>query len=92
MQKESRTQTKASEFSWELRLGNSEDVDETIGQLSDDLDEKEREKRRRKLNLYTREPDRDVILAVNKDQILGYLTIVEYDEPRPDIPNDVAEC
>ena len=92
MQKKNRIQMKSNEFSWELRLGNSEDVDETIGQLSDDLDEKEREKRRRKLNLYTREPDRDVILAVNKDQILGYLTIVEYDEPRPDIPKDVAEC
>ena len=91
MQKESRTQTKASEFSWELRLGTSEDVDETIRQLSDDLDAQEREKRRRKLNLYARESDRDVILAVNKDRILGYLTIVEYDEPRSDIPNDVAE-
>ncbi len=91
MQKKNRLQMKSNEFSWELRHGTSEDVDETIRQLSDDLDEQEREKRRRKLHLYARESDRDVILAVNKDRILGYLTIVEYDEPRSDIPKDIAE-
>ena len=42
MQKKDRTQMKSSEFSWELRLGTSADVDETIRQLSDDLDEQER--------------------------------------------------
>ncbi len=82
---------KADEFSWELRYGTTADVDAAIEQLSDGMDEKERERRRSKLHLYARESDRDLILAVSKDRILGYLTIVDYDEPRPDIPDHVAE-
>jgi GNAT superfamily N-acetyltransferase len=74
-----------------LRYGTTADVDPAIEQLSDDLDEKERERRRRKLHLYASESDRDVILAVKKDRILGYLTIVDYDEPRPDISAEIAE-
>ena len=89
--KEDRIHMNSDDFTWELRIGTSEDVDVAIEQLSDDFDEKEKEKRRRKLRLYARESDRDVILAVNKDRILGYLTIVDYDEPRPDIPEDIAE-
>jgi GNAT superfamily N-acetyltransferase len=91
MQKKDRLQTKSDEFTWELRYGTSEDVDMAIEQASDDLDEQERERRRRKLHLYARESDRDFILAVNSDRVLGYLTIVDYDEPRPDIPDDIAE-
>jgi GNAT superfamily N-acetyltransferase len=82
---------KRDEFTWQLRYSTTEDVDATIEQLSDEMDEQERERRRRKLHLYAREADRDVILAVNKDRILGYLTIVDYDEPRPDIPDHIAE-
>jgi GNAT superfamily N-acetyltransferase len=91
MQKTDRIQMESNRFTWELRYGTTADVDPAIEQLSDDLDEKEREKRRRKLHLYASETDRDVILAVNKDRILGYLTIVDYDEPRPDIPEEISE-
>ena len=81
----------AEGLTWELRYGASEDVDAAIEQVSDDMDENERARRRQKLHLYARESDRDIILAVNQDRILGYLTIVEYDEPRSDIPDDIAE-
>ena len=91
MQKTDRIQVESNGFTWELRYGTTADVDPTIEQLSDDLDEREREKRRRKLRLYASESDRDVILALSEDRIIGYLTIVDYDEPRPDISAEIAE-
>ena len=91
MQKNNRSQMKSDEFTWELRFGTSQDVDATIEQLSDDMDEQERERRRRKLHLCARELDQELILAVKDGRILGYFCVVAYDEPPSGLAGYKAE-
>lgn len=77
-------------FSWELRTAAPEEIPRVIDQLGFAMKDEERERRRRKLTLCATEPHSDVILAVSGERILGYLAIVEYDPPRPDLPAAAA--
>jgi GNAT superfamily N-acetyltransferase len=82
---------KSDDFTWELRFGTSEDVKSALEQVNDDMDEGERQRRVGKLHGCARESDQELILATRDDRILGYLCVVEYDEPPSDLPGDQAE-
>ena len=65
---------------WELKLATVVDVAPTVKQLSEHMNDSQREVFRDKLERYVRKPDRDLILAVQDEQILGLVCVIEQAE------------
>jgi len=63
--------------SWSVRLARWEDVSSTVAQLSGHMDEGRRGVFHQKLARYVRKPDRDLIIAVNGERIVGLFCIIE---------------
>ena len=65
---------------WQLKIASEEDVEPTILQLTDHMDEEQRGRFRDKLQRYIRKPDRTLILAVREGQILGLVCAINQPE------------
>lgn len=64
-------------LTWELKVATEVDVDRTVEQLSDHMNDQQRATFRAKLQRYVRKPDRDLILAVNDRQVLGLVCVID---------------
>ncbi len=73
---------------WELKVASETDVQATMQQLTDHMNEKQRDVFRDKLLRYVRKPDRDLILAVRGREILGLVCIIDKGEFPPGFPSD----
>ena len=62
--------------SWNLRVASASDVEPTLAQLTDHLNDQQRAAFRVKLQRYVRKADRELILAVNGGQILGLVCVI----------------
>ena len=62
--------------SWKLKEASMADVDPTLAQLTDHLNDLQRAAFRVKLQRYVRKPDRQLILAVNGGQVLGLVCVI----------------
>ena len=61
---------------WTLRVASEEDVEPALLQLTDHMNNEQRAAFRVKLQRYVRKPDRELILAVNEDQVLGLVCVI----------------
>jgi GNAT superfamily N-acetyltransferase len=63
--------------SWQLRVAAEADVEPTIEQLTDHMNDQQRQALRDKLQRYVQKPDRDLILALRGPQILGLICVID---------------
>jgi GNAT superfamily N-acetyltransferase len=76
---------------WIIKIAVESDVDSTLTQLSGQMNQRQRQAFRDKLERYVRKPDRDLIIAVNGERIVGLFCIIEA-LPAPDaLADGVAE-
>ena len=62
--------------SWGFKVASEPDVEPTLAQLTDHLNDQQRAAFRVKLQRYVRKPDRELILAANGGQVLGLVCII----------------
>jgi len=75
------------QLGWHVTIaGTKEDVVGTVQSLSGHMDVRQRERFEDKLRRYVRKPDRDLIIAVDGNEILGFYTITEQDDLPPAMP------
>lgn len=74
------------EFGWKVVIAGAADVLGAVQSLSGHMNVEQRERFEDKLNRYVRKADRDLILALDGDEVLGFYTIIEQDDLAPDIP------
>ena len=84
-----RTVTKALDC--ELKVATDSDVEPTVARLSDHMNDSQREAFRDKLERYVRKPDRDLILAVQGDQVLGIVCVIDQAEFPSSLPKKIVE-
>jgi GNAT superfamily N-acetyltransferase len=70
-------------YSWELKVAVEADVQPTLDQLTDHMNDQQRQVFRDKLQRYAQKPDRDLILAVRGLQILGLVCVIDQAEYPP---------
>ena len=80
MQPESRESSESVYFnkgnqSWSLKKGSEADVERTLEQLTEHMNEQQRAVFRVKLQSYVHKPHRELILAVNGGQVLGLVCV-----------------
>lgn len=61
-------------------------MESAVSSLSGHMDEEQREKFRDKLYRYVRQTGRDLILAVAGKLVIGFYTVIEYDDLPPEFP------
>ena len=67
----------AAPFSWYLKVAAEADVQPTLEQLTDHMNDQQRAAFRDKLQRYVRKPDRELIVAVHGGQTLGLVCVIE---------------
>ncbi len=65
------------DLTWELKIATETDVEPSLEQLTDHLNDEQRATFRVKLQRYVRKPDRELILAVNGLQVLGLVCVIQ---------------
>jgi len=70
-------------LTWELKLATEKYVQPTLEQLTDHLNDQQRQAFRDKLKRYVQKPDRDLILAVRGLQVLGLVCVIDQAEFPP---------
>jgi GNAT superfamily N-acetyltransferase len=70
-------------LTWELKLATEKYVQPTLEQLTDHLNDQQRQAFRDKLKRYVQKPDRDLILAVRGLQVLGLVCVIHQAEFPP---------
>jgi GNAT superfamily N-acetyltransferase len=73
----------AAPLSWDLKVAAEADVQPTLEQLTDHMNDQQRQAFRDKLQRYVKKPDRDLILAVRGLQILGLVCVIDQAELPP---------
>ena len=68
---------------WELKIAAEADVESTLEQLTDHMNDQQRQAFRDKLQRYVNKPDRDLILAVRGLQVLGLVCVIDQAEFSP---------
>lgn len=69
--------------SWQLKLAAEADIEPTIEQLTDHMNSEQRQTFRNKLQRYVHKTDRDLILAVRGEQVLGLVCVIDQGEFPP---------
>ncbi len=69
--------------SCELKIAAEAEVEPTLEQLTDHMNEQQRQAFRDKLQRYVNKPDRDLILAVRGLQVLGLVCVIDQAEFPP---------
>jgi len=70
-------------YSWDLKVAAGADVEPALEQLTDHLNDQQRQAFRDKLKRYVQKPDRDLILAVRGLQVLGLVCVIHQAEFPP---------
>ena len=77
----------AAPFSWDLKVAAEADVQPTLEQLTDHMNDQQRTAFRDKLQRYVRKPDRELIVAVRGGQTIGLVCVIE----QPQFPPSFSE-
>lgn len=77
----------SASFDWGLIVAEEKDVEPAVMNLTDHMDIEQKEKFRVKLLRYARKSDRALILAVAGLRVIGFYTVIEYDDPPPELPD-----
>ncbi len=80
----------AAPFSWYLKVAAEADVQPTLEQLTDHMNDQQRAAFRDKLQRYVRKPDRELIVAVHGGQTLGLVCVIEQAQFPPRFPEQKA--
>ena len=67
-------------YSWDLKVAAEADVEPALEQLTDHMNDQQRQAFRDKLLRYIQKPDRDLILAVRGLQVLGLVCVIHQAE------------
>jgi GNAT superfamily N-acetyltransferase len=70
-------------YGWELKVAAEADVEPTLEQLTDHMNDQQRQAFRDKLQRYVQKPDRDLVLAVQGLQVLGLVCVIHQAEFPP---------
>jgi GNAT superfamily N-acetyltransferase len=76
---------------WAILIARDDDVELTVWSLSNHMSAEQREKFRDKLHRYVRKPDRDLVLAVAGNLVLGFYTVIERDDLPQELPVAVKD-
>lgn len=68
------------DIDWKIKFAKEEELPEVIEQSTDYMDAKQQAKYQRKLTRYTRDKDKDLLIAVDDSGAIGFLCVAEYDE------------
>ena len=79
-------------FTWELILARERDVQPTVEQLADEMNDQQRQAFRDKILRYIQKPDRDLILAVRGLQILGLVCVIDQARLPPGLSVENLDC
>ena len=74
-----------------LQIASHYDVKSTIFALTDHMSEAQRAVFRDKLQRYARKPDRDLIIAVCDNRVLGLICVIEKAEVPASLPSSTAQ-
>lgn len=77
------------ELGWKVIIAGATDVPRAVQNLSGHMKAEQRERFEDKLNRYVRKPDRDLIIALDGDEVLGFYTIIEQDDLLPTMGEDI---
>lgn len=77
-------------FTWELKIATEKGVQPTIEQLTDHMNDQQRQAFRDKLQRYVQKQDRDLILAVRGLQVLGLVCVIDQAQFPPRFPEQKA--
>jgi len=87
------------DLTWQIRVAAETEVETTIQQLTDQMNNQQRQAFRDKLQRYVQKPDRDLILAVRELQVLGLVCVIDqaefppgFSEQNIDYLRDFASC
>ena len=80
----------AAPFSWYLKVAAEADVQPTLEQLTDHMNDQQRAAFRDKLQRYVRKPDRELIVAVSGGQTIGLVCVIEQAQFPPRFPEQKA--
>jgi GNAT superfamily N-acetyltransferase len=75
----------------QLKVATKEDVEPTVAQLSDHMTDQQRVAFQDKLERYVQKKDRDLILAVKGEQVLGLVCVIDQAEFPSSLPKQTLE-
>lgn len=75
---------------WRVRPAAEADLPAALVDLTGYMDAAQQAKYERKLTRYTRDPDKELLLAVQGTRAIGFLCVTEYDEVPDTLPPAVA--
>lgn len=76
---------------WQLKVATEADIEATVAQLTDHMNEEQRAVFRDKLKRYVRKPDRDLIVAVQGKQIIGFVCVIDQAQFPSSLPSQTVE-
>jgi GNAT superfamily N-acetyltransferase len=78
----------AAPYSWDLKVAAEADLQPAIEQLTDHMDDQQRQAFLDKLRRYVQKPDRDLIFAVHGPQVLGLVCVIDQAELPPGLSGE----
>ena len=81
----------SSDFEWHLVIAGEHDIEPAVLGLSEHMNDEQRRKFRDKLNRYVRKEDRDLVLALQGDRVIGFYTVIDYDDLPPEVPAPISD-
>ncbi len=81
----------SSDFEWDLVIAQKHDVEPAVTSLSGHMNGEQRQKFRDKLNRYVHKGDRDLILTLQGNRVLGFYTVIDYDDLPLEVPASIRK-
>lgn len=75
---------------WHIVIAQEHDIEAAVSGLSGHMNDEQRRKFRDKLNRYVRKGDRDLVLALQGDRVIGFYTVIDYDDLPPEVPASIS--
>lgn len=80
-----------SAVDWKVRYADEANLPRVIDELTDYMDPPQQAKYRRKMTRYTRDEDKELLIAANAAGAIGFLCVAEYDDIPDTLPAGIAE-
>lgn len=78
-------------FAWKVRRATEGDLPSALWDLTSYMDAQQRAKYNRKLKRYTRDANKELLLALDGARAIGFLCVTEYDEVPATLPADLVK-
>lgn len=76
---------------WNITNSKEADLPRIIEELTDYMDAEQQAKYQRKFTRYTRDVDKDLLIAVEATRAIGFLCVAEYDEVPEELDRTLAD-